>query len=82
MTDMNESDPVVVWSGTAWEAGFLKSLLEDSEIFVFMKDEIMGTLQPWWTAPGGAGSVSLEVSRRDEEIARSVIKEFELRKRS
>lgn len=82
MSDMNESDPVVVWSGAAWEAGILKSLIEDENIPVFMKDEIIGTLAPWWTAPGGAGSISLVVSKRDEERARSIIKEFEHRRNS
>lgn len=82
MSDMNESDPVVVWSGNIWEAGILKSLIEDEDIPVFMKDEIIGTLAPWWTAPGGAGSISLVVSKRDEERVRSIIKEFEHRRNS
>lgn len=77
MSVVNESDPVVVWSGTAWEAGLLKSMLENDEIETFLKDEIMGTLNPWWTSPGGAGSVSLIVSKGNVARALTIIKEFE-----
>lgn len=79
---MQESDPVVVWSGTVWEAGLLKTVLENEDIETFLKDEIMGTLNPWWTSPGGAGSVSLVVSKGNEAKALIIIKEFERRGKS
>ena len=79
---MQESDPVVVWSGTVWEAGLLKTVLENEEIETFLKDEIMGTLNPWWTSPGGAGSVSMVVSKGNEAKALIIIKEFERRGKS
>jgi len=82
MESMQESDPVVVWSGTVWEAGLLKTVLENEEIETFLKDEIMGTLNPWWTSPGGAGSVSLVVSKGNEAKALIIIKEFERRGKS
>jgi hypothetical protein len=37
----------------------------------------MGTLNPWWTAPGGAGSVKVFVSHSDYETARIVVEEYE-----
>jgi hypothetical protein len=37
----------------------------------------MGTLNPWWTAPGGAGSVKLFVSKSNFDIARQIVKEYE-----
>jgi hypothetical protein len=82
MSVLNESDPVVVWSGTAWKAGLLKSMLENDEIETYLKDEIMGTLNPWWTSPGGAGSVSLVVSKGNVARALTIIKEYEIRKKS
>jgi len=69
--------PVEVFSGTTWQAELVKSLLENSEIEAFLKDQIMGTLNPWWTAPGGAGSVSVFVSSSDLERARPIVSEFE-----
>jgi hypothetical protein len=72
-----EPEPVEVYSGTAWQAGIVKSLLENAEIEAFMIDKIMGTLNPWWTAPGGAGSVRVFVSNEDYSKAREIVEEFE-----
>jgi hypothetical protein len=77
MKDNRENDPVVIYSGTNWQAGMVKSLLENAEIEAFLKDEIMGTLNPWWTAPGGAGSVSVFVSKLNYDNAKQIVDEFE-----
>ena len=47
-----ENNPVDVFAGTAWEAAVVKSLLENAEIEVFLKDEIRGTMVPWHISPG------------------------------
>ncbi|HAQ64786.1 MAG TPA: hypothetical protein DCR43_02870 [Bacteroidales bacterium] len=73
----NEIHPVEVFAGTLWQAELLKSLLADSEIESFIKDGIMGTLYPWYSAPGGAGAVKVFVSDIDVEKARMVISEYE-----
>jgi hypothetical protein len=72
-----EIEGIEIFAGTAWEAGMVKSLLEDSEIKAFLKDEIVGIYYPWYSAPGGAGAVKIFVSSRDYEKARSVVEEFE-----
>ena len=59
----------------------VKSLLENAEIETFLQDELTGTLAPWWTAPGGAGSVRVIVSSLDFDKARSVIFEYEKNRR-
>jgi hypothetical protein len=68
---------VEVFAGTPWQVGMVKSLLEDEEIDVFLKDEIVGTLSPWWTAPGGAGSVKVMVSNLDYDKAKLIVDEYE-----
>jgi hypothetical protein len=68
---------VEIFAGTAWQAGVVKSLLEDAEIESFLKDAIMGTLNPWWTAPGGAGSIKIFVSDLDFEEARTIVDNYE-----
>jgi hypothetical protein len=73
----NEIEPVEVFDGTTWQAGMVKSLLENSEIQAFLVDEIMGTLNPWWTAPGGAGSVKVFVSSQDYEKAKIIVDDYE-----
>lgn len=68
---------VEVFSGTSWQAEMVKSLLENAEIKAFVKDGIMGTLNPWWTAPGGAGSVKVFVPNADFELAKQIVSEYE-----
>ncbi|MCK7537572.1 MAG: DUF2007 domain-containing protein [Marinilabiliales bacterium] len=39
-------DPIEVFAGNPWQVGMVKSLLENAEIEAFVKDEILGTLNP------------------------------------
>lgn len=72
-----ESSLVEIYSGDIVEAGMIKSMLESEDIKAFLKDEIMGTLMPWWVTPGGAGSVRVIVTQEDAERARLVVQEYE-----
>ena len=71
-----KNEPVEVFAGTTWQAGMVKSLLENEGIVSFLKDEIIGTLNPWWTAPGGAGAVKVFVSEPDYDAARLIVEEY------
>jgi hypothetical protein len=77
MKTNKETEPVEKFSGTAWQAGMVKSLHENAEIEAFMKDGIMGTFNPWWTAPGGAGAVKVFVSKEYYARAKEVVNEYE-----
>ncbi len=68
---------VEVFSGTTLQAEMVKSLLENAEIKAFVKDGIMGTLNPWHTAPGGAGSVPVFVSNLNFDNAKHIVNEYE-----
>lgn len=68
---------IEVYDGTAWQAGMVKSMLNDAGIEAFIKDAILGTLNPWWTAPGGAGAVKVIVAEKDAAEAKQVVEEFE-----
>jgi len=72
-----ENKPIQVFAGTAMEANIVKSLLENAEIEAFLKDELIGTIFPWHSAPGGAGAVKIYVSDKDYNKAKIVIDEFE-----
>ncbi len=76
MTTTDDMTPVHVFSGSAWEAGMVKSLLENAGILTFMRDEIRGTYAPWHVAAGGAGPVKLVVSMADSDKAREVVEQF------
>ena len=68
---------VEIFAGTAIEANIVKSLLENADIEAFLKDEFIGTLLPWYAAPGGAGAVKIFVSNIDYENAIEVVEEYE-----
>jgi len=65
--------PYEVFDGTAWEAGLLKSILEDNEIEVCLKD---ASMLPWNLLPVRSASVKLFVAYKDLEEARSIVDEF------
>jgi hypothetical protein len=67
---------IQVFSGTSWEAGVVKSLLENAEIQVYMKDEVRGTMAPWHLEPGGLGAVKLIVAEIDEGKALEVVNSY------
>jgi len=69
--------PVKVFAGTAMQANMVKSLLENAEIEAFIKDEYIGTLNPWHASPGGVGAVKVYVSDLDYERAKIVVVEYE-----
>jgi hypothetical protein len=67
---------VEIFAGTPWETGLVSSLLEDSNIQAYIADGIMGSMNPWWTAPGGMGAVRVMVSSEDAETAQHIIAEY------
>lgn len=71
----DHSDPVVVFSGDIFEVGLIRSILENEDIPCFLKDEYMGTIQPWTVSPAGVGSVKLLVPANFEEKALKIIEE-------
>ena len=72
----NGIKPIEVFAGTAMQASMVKSLLENAEIEAFLKDENIGTLNPWHAAPGGAGAVKVFVSSMEYEKARHVVEDY------
>lgn len=76
MTANNDIEPVLIFAGTNWKDGVVKSLLENAEIKAFLKDELIGMLEPWVSAAGCAGAVKVFVSSSDFEMASEVVNEF------
>lgn len=77
MKTTKETEPVEIFAGTSWQTEMVKSLLANADIEAFVIDGIVGTLNPWYTAPGGAGAVRLFVSGSDYERAKQVVDEYE-----
>jgi len=74
---VTDSGLTEVFAGTALQAGMVKSLLEDANIRAFLKDEVIGTLSPWWAASGGVGAVKVVVSDMDYFRAKLIVDEYE-----
>ena len=74
---MQKGDLKEVYAGSILDIGMVKSFLESNKIESYVKDEIMGTLNPWWTAPGGAGAIKLLVAESDFETAKNLVIEYE-----
>lgn len=76
MKTFSDSKPIVVFTGTSWQAGLLKSLLENAEIEAFLYNAASGTFNPGWNMPGEGGSVRVVVDEGDLEKATAVVKDF------
>jgi len=74
---MSEHEFVVIHSSDHVEAGLLKGLLENAGIAVFLRDEFIGHIAPWYAAPGGAGAVKNMVRQEDQVRARAVLLDFQ-----
>lgn len=68
---------VEVYAGSTIEVGIVQSFLSSAEVDSYLQNEIVGTLAPWWSSPGGAGAIKLLVAKADAETAKMLIKEYE-----
>ena len=69
-------DLIVIFSSNIFEAELAKNELENNGITAFLKDELLGSIAPWHSAPGGAGAVSITVKKRNSEEARIILQQF------
>ena len=76
MKSFDDIKPVIIFRGSTWEAGMVKSLLENAEIEAYLEDEILGILVPWQSSSGGVGAVKVVVSSADLEAAQQVVTDF------
>lgn len=77
MKEKNQIELIEIFSGSAIQAEIVKSILNDNGIEAFLKDEYMGTLAPWYTAPGGAGSVKVVISSLDYTQAKMIVEKYQ-----
>ncbi len=74
-------DLVEIFAGSAIDAEIVSSLLKNSKIETFLKDEIMGTLAPWQVTAGGSGAVKIIINSNDYESAKLIVEEYEQHKK-
>ncbi len=76
MKKNNENQPVVIFTGHAWESEMLVNILENEGIKSFINNEVIGTLFPFYSTPG-MGAVKVVVSQNDVEKAKPLVEDFE-----
>ncbi len=70
-------ESIEVFAGNIAEVGLMQSLLDKDGIKSWLRDEIMGTLNPWYVVPGGAGAIKVLVLKADFDQAKSIVEEYE-----
>ena len=70
-------ESIEVFAGNIVEVGLVQSLLDNDDIQSWLKDEIVGKLNQWYAAPGGAGAIKVLVLTADFEKAKLIIEEYE-----
>ncbi len=70
-------ESIEVFAGNIAEVGLVQSLLDKDGIQSWLKDEIMGTMNPWYTSPGGAGAIKVLVLKADFDQAKFIVEEYE-----
>ncbi|HOO77643.1 MAG TPA: DUF2007 domain-containing protein [bacterium] len=68
-----EEKEAIVFHGTAAEADLAQSYLRGHGITSWLKDETVGTLLPFYAAPGGVGAVKVMVAPADRDRARELL---------
>lgn len=76
MKTNKENNLVEIFAGSPIEASIVRSLLSDSEIEAFLKDENMGVIAPWQVSAGGASPVKVIISSLDYAKAKSIIEGY------
>lgn len=77
----NKNNLVEIFAGSSLDAEIVNSLLKDSDIESFLRNEHMGTIAPWQVSAGGAGAVKIIINSRDYETAKQIIENYERNKK-
>ena len=70
-------ESIEVFAGNIVEVGFVQSLLDRDGIQSWLRDEVMGTLNPWYAASGGTGAIKVLVLKADFDQAKSIVEAYE-----
>jgi hypothetical protein len=65
--------PYEIFEGSAWEAGLLKSILEDNDIETIMQQTSALPINIW---PTEAATMKVFVALKDFEQAKDIVEEF------
>jgi len=72
---MNENKDTIIeiFSGTLWESEMIRSLLQDSGINSFLKNEVLNS---YAYEPTTSGEVKVMISNSDREVAKEIVSTY------
>ncbi|RXQ96087.1 hypothetical protein EO244_04385 [Ancylomarina salipaludis] len=75
---MSEKDTeiIVIYRGNPVDSEIIKDVLNDQGIVASLKNQLMGSIAPWYVSAGGINPVEVEIFARDKEKALALIDEF------
>lgn len=68
---------IEIYRGSSIQAMNICNLLQNSEIEVFVLNELMANIEPWVVSPGGSASMILSVNENDVENALGLIADYD-----
>ncbi|WP_069660476.1 putative signal transducing protein [Arcticibacter eurypsychrophilus] len=74
--EQDKTKLVEVFEGELWKATMIQHVLEDNQIQSYIKNGLMGTIEPWVVSAGGVNPFKLIVSDVDYKRAIHLIDEF------
>ena len=76
MSTQNTSMQVEVFSGEFWQASLIRQLLSDHDIFAYLGNELLSSIDPVIVSTTVVSHVSLKVSQADSQRALELIEEY------
>lgn len=76
MKDQNDVKLVTVFEGEPWQVTMMQNILVENDIPAFIRNGLMGSIEPWAVTSGGLNPAQLMVSDLDSEAAARIIEEF------
>ena len=71
--DKNKDPMIEIFSGTLWESGMVKSLLQDSEIESFLTNNVINSFV---LEPINAAGVKVMISNSDFARAKKIVEDY------
>ena len=76
MSTQNTSMQVEVFSGEFWQASLMRQLLAEHDIFSYLGNELLSSIDPVIVSTTVASHVALKVSQADSQRALELIEEY------
>lgn len=76
MKDQDHIKLVAVFEGEPWQVTMMQNILVENDIPAFIKNGLMGSIEPWAVTSGGLNPAQLMVSDKQHDEAIRILEEF------